>query len=257
MRKRRDKEGKVIPGRYPKYGFRLAGDSYEVDAERIVLVRRVSSMVGEEGYSLRAVAKSLEQEQIPTPGGGKFWDGTLLGSWILDDAYNPHTYNEVVAFVSPEAAASLNSAGSYGLLWWGRRETKLRQISEPAANGERHYRKSYHCGANESHGRESCINNKNAVASPLERHAFEHARWLFSHPEELRAGLHRMIELERAGERGDSEAEKARWLKQLADIDAKSDRYQEQQAEGLTSLDKLREKLSGLPESLPDRPARA
>lgn len=62
----------------------------------------------------------------------------------MDDAYRPHTYEETTAVVSPEAAAGLDRAGTYGILWWGRRETKTRQTSEAAPGGERSYRKTYH-----------------------------------------------------------------------------------------------------------------
>jgi site-specific DNA recombinase len=109
-RRRRAQEGKLIPGRYPKYGFRRdeAGYGYEVDAERMALVHRVFHMIGEQGASLRSVAKTLDREGVPTPGGGKFWDRSVLKSWIMDDAYKPHTYEEVAAVVSPEAAAGLS-----------------------------------------------------------------------------------------------------------------------------------------------------
>src|SRR3712207_3396037 len=94
---RKAREGKVMAGRRVKYGFRLneERDGLLVDEEKMRVVRRIFRMVGAEGYTLNAVYTAFEREGIPTPGGGKRWDRSFLRLAILDDAYRPHTYDEV------------------------------------------------------------------------------------------------------------------------------------------------------------------
>jgi DNA repair exonuclease SbcCD ATPase subunit len=69
-------------------------------------------------------------------------------------------------------------------------------------------------------------------------------------PEQLRADLDTMIEQQiSAGRRGDPEREAATWLENLADVDRKRSAYQDQQAEGLITIDELRAKLTSLEET--------
>lgn len=69
-------------------------------------------------------------------------------------------------------------------------------------------------------------------------------------PEQLRTDLDTMIELQRsAGRRGDPEREAAAWLEKLTEACRKRGAYQDQQAEGLITMDELRSKLVGLEET--------
>jgi hypothetical protein len=99
-------------------------------------------MVGAEGAGIYGVHKTLEKEGVPPPGGGRYWDKRAIKRWIVDDAYKPHTYEEVTELVSPEVAARLDPEGSYGIWWFNRRRTSQTQVSEqnPDGNG-RVYRK--------------------------------------------------------------------------------------------------------------------
>src|SRR5215210_4718691 len=105
-------------------------------------VRRIFRMVGTEGYSMNAVYKTFERERIPTPGGGKRWDRTFFRVAILDDAYRPHTYEEIEALVSPEVAARLDPEQLYGVWWYNRLRVRTRQVSEPSENGRRYRREA-------------------------------------------------------------------------------------------------------------------
>jgi hypothetical protein len=59
-----------------------------------------------------------------------------------------------------------------------------------------------------------------------------------------------MIEQERSAEyRGNPEREANAWLEKLVEVDRKRSAYQDQQAEGLISLEELRAKLAGLEET--------
>jgi hypothetical protein len=64
----------------------------------------------------------------------------------------------------------------------------------------------------------------------------------------LRAGLEELIEEERRAVRGNPDIEAETWTKKLTNIDSKRSAYQDQQAEGLITLDELRTKLAALEE---------
>ena len=141
---RKAREGKVIATYRPTHGFRInaARDGYEVDEEKMAVVRRVFRMVGAEGAGIYSVHKTLEREGVPAPGGGKYWDKRAVKRWILDDAYRPHTHEEISRLVRPEVAARLDPQKSYGVWWFNRRRTSLTQVSEPNPDGGgRVYRK--------------------------------------------------------------------------------------------------------------------
>ena len=140
---RKAREGKVMAGHRVKYGFRLnaARDGLLVDEEKMRIVRRIFRMVGAEGHTLSAVYREFEREGIPTPAGGKRWDQTFFRLAILDDAYRPHTHDEVAERVAPEVAARLDRDGLYGLWTYNRVHTRTRQVSEPTNDGGRRYRR--------------------------------------------------------------------------------------------------------------------
>ena len=65
----------------------------------------------------------------------------------------------------------------------------------------------------------------------------------------VQTGLEEMIEQERAGSRGDPQKEIAYWFAQAADAERKRSGYQDMAAEGLITLDELRNKLAHLEET--------
>jgi chromosome segregation ATPase len=64
----------------------------------------------------------------------------------------------------------------------------------------------------------------------------------------LRVGLEKLIEEERRAMRANPDKEAEAWAKKLAEVDGKRSAYQDQQAEGLLTLDELRTKLAALEE---------
>src|SRR5215203_4720488 len=112
---RKAREGKVVASFRPTFGFRVNAtrDGYEIDEENMAVVRRVFRMVGAEGAGIYSAHKTLEREGVPAPGGGKYWDKRAITRWVADDAYRPHTYEEVAELVSPEVAARLDLKQSY------------------------------------------------------------------------------------------------------------------------------------------------
>ena len=142
---RKAREGKVVAGHTPNYGFRYnaARDGYEVDEEKMQVVRRIFRMVGVEGVSTHGVARTLEREGVPNPGGGRYWYKRLVKRFILDDVYKPHTFQEVAALVAPEVAARLDPDELYGVWWFNRRRTTATQVAVAGPDGREYKRKSH------------------------------------------------------------------------------------------------------------------
>ncbi len=148
-RSRRGKFQKVREGKLlaaaprPRYGFlyNARRDGYEVDEETMRVVRRIFRLFGEEGTSVHGVRDALEREGVCAPNGGKRWSRTTVRNIVLDDCYRPHTVEELEALVAPTVAACLNSDTLYGVSWWGRRRTSVKQVSENGPEGRRYRRK--------------------------------------------------------------------------------------------------------------------
>ena len=60
---RKAREGKVLAGRRTKYGFALNAtrDGFEIDEEKMQVVRRVFHLVGVEGFTLYKVKTTFER----------------------------------------------------------------------------------------------------------------------------------------------------------------------------------------------------
>ena len=328
---RKAREGKVVGTHAARYGFKfnLTKDAYEINEAEMEVVRRIFYMVGTEGESLRAVANKLEREGLPTSKRAKHWNRSFFRTCIRDDVYRPHSFEEVKAVVTPDVAARLDPKMSYGLWWFNRLGHKVRQVSEPSANGRR-YRKThdwyqkpkdewiavpvpnsgiprevieaaraaiesnrrpacagrrfweltggvarcgecgwtmcathststkkgrtyaydyYRCSNRDRYGLEACANSHKPRADKLEPEVWGFVSNLLKTPDLLRAGLERLIEEERSAARGDPNREFEVWAKQLAEVDRKRSAFQDQQAEGLITLDELLSKLAALEET--------
>ncbi|HZY66105.1 MAG TPA: recombinase family protein, partial [Rubrobacteraceae bacterium] len=125
------RSGKVVGGHPVNYGFRMnaARDGYEVDEERMAIVRRIFRMVGVEGVSTHGVTKRFEAEGVPNPAGSKYWSKRIIKAFLLDDLYKPHTFEEIARLVSTEAASKLDPDKEYGVWWFNRRRTSRTPVS--------------------------------------------------------------------------------------------------------------------------------
>jgi site-specific DNA recombinase len=141
---RKAREGKVVAGHSPNYGFRhnVSRDGYEVDEEKMAVVRRIFRMVAVEGKSTHGVARTLERESVPNPGGGRYWYKSRIKTMILDDVYRPRTFQEVAALVAPEVAARLDPEVLYGIWWFNRRRTATTQVAVAGPEGREYKKKS-------------------------------------------------------------------------------------------------------------------
>ena len=136
-RLRRAREGKIIGGHTPDYGFRYnaARDNYMVDEEAMQVVRRIFYMVGVEGRALYAVKKALERDGVNSPSGKVRWSTQVIRARVLDDVYRPHSFEEVTELVSPEVAAKLDPDKRCGIWWYNRRRSTRKQVSEGGPDG--------------------------------------------------------------------------------------------------------------------------
>lgn len=119
------REGKVIAGRLPVFGFDFTADrnQYVVNEAKMTAVRRVFSLVAS-GMTLHGAAKAMKDEGFPTPGSSKHgrWPASSVRNIILDDSYFPHAPEEIRPYVSEEVYASLDPEKLYGVWWYNRRE---------------------------------------------------------------------------------------------------------------------------------------
>ena len=144
-KRRKAKEGKVIAGPTPDYGFRYneSRDGYVVDEEQMFIIRRIFRWIGVEGATLNTVRRTLEKEGIPAPSGRKCWSCPYLRTRIIDDdAYLSHTFEEVSALVSPEVSSSLDPSRSYGVWWYGKRRHTSVQRRVTGPDGTPRYKRS-------------------------------------------------------------------------------------------------------------------
>ena len=107
----------------------------------------------------------------------------------------------------------------------------------------------YRCSIRDKYGAEACANAYRPRADEFEGAVWNLVSGLLKDPDRLRAGLEKLIEEERSAERGDPDKEVGMWAKKLAEVDRKRSAYQDQQAEGLITLDELRAKLADLEET--------
>lgn len=126
------REGKIVAGRLPVYGFRYTEDRnhYEVDETKMVAIRRLFSLIAS-GTSVAGTARILTEEGFPAPGSASRsptagaasrWQRPTVREAVLDDSYKPHSHQEISALVSRDVASRLDPELSYGVWYYNRRE---------------------------------------------------------------------------------------------------------------------------------------
>jgi site-specific DNA recombinase len=113
----------------------------------------------------------------------------------------------------------------------------------------RHYTYDYYCCSQRNrYGTDACANSYRPRACELEGSVWDLVSGLLKDPERLRVGLEKLIEEEGRSVRGNPYKEVEMWAKKLSEVDQMRSAYQDQQAEGLITLDELRTKLADLEE---------
>jgi len=122
---------------------------------------------------------------------------------------------------------------------------------EPHTVGRKDGKKNYYyqCRRRYNNGSLDCTNRKILRAEEVEGKVWALVGGLLEDPERLRAGLEELIAEERRGTRGNPEREELAWTDKIAEVNRKRSRYQEMAAEGLITLDELREKPTSLEET--------
>jgi site-specific DNA recombinase len=149
---RKAKQGKIIAGRRPNYGFRFnrARDGYEVDERTMPVVRRIFQMAGTKGMSVNGIKRALDAEGVPTPSGRKYWHWRAIRAFIMDDVYKPHGLEEIAHLLTPEVAATLNPDQRHGVWWYNRQRVKWSQVSEVGPEGRIYRRRGKYSIKDES-----------------------------------------------------------------------------------------------------------
>jgi hypothetical protein len=104
----------------------------------------------------------------------------------------------------------------------------------------------YTCRTRYRKGAEACANNKYQAATTIEARVWEAVSALLKDPEQLRADLDAMIELQRDSLRGDPDRQTILWADKLAEVERKRARYQEMAVDDLITFEELRFRLSEL-----------
>src|SRR5215211_6488012 len=94
---RKAREGKIICGHTPGYGFRYnePRDGYEVEPHNMAVVRRIFSLIGSGGESLSGTARTLERDGVRSPSGNRVWVKPTIKGIVLDDAYRTLDYGQM------------------------------------------------------------------------------------------------------------------------------------------------------------------
>jgi len=141
---RKAREGRVVVTR-PDFGFRFneARDGLVVFEPEMAVVEKVFRLAAD-GLGQCAIQTRLFREGVPSPTGKPEWDWTMIKRIIYNDAFRPHTFEEIGALVAPEVAAALDPDKEYGVQWYNRQRVTERTVSEPdsASPSGRRYRKT-------------------------------------------------------------------------------------------------------------------
>jgi site-specific DNA recombinase len=116
----------------------------------------------------------------------------------------------------------------------------------------KHVNHYYRCSRAQVHyayKSKSCLNKKHHRADRLEPLVWNYVSGVMKNPEELRADLDRMIELERRGTRGDPSKDAKLWAEKLVEVDRKRAKYQEAFAADAMTLPELKAYLAQLDET--------
>ena len=141
-KERKAREGRIMRGPKPPYGFRYNAtfDALIVHEPEMVVVEKIFRMAAS-GLGPGAIQTRLHDEGVPSPTGKRLWQRQVLRRMVENDIYLQHTFAEVRGLVRSEVAAKLDPELGYGLWWYGRHEVAVHAVSEPDDNGGKRYAK--------------------------------------------------------------------------------------------------------------------
>ena len=146
---RKAREGKIICGHTPGYGFRYneARDGYEVEPRDMAVVRRIFEMIGGNEESIYGAARVLERAGIPSPKGNRAWAKPTIKSILLDDAYRTLDYGQMQYLVAEghltaDVLARLDRGKRYGIWWFNRAHKTQKCVAVDTPNGREYKTRS-------------------------------------------------------------------------------------------------------------------
>ena len=107
----------------------------------------------------------------------------------------------------------------------------------------------YRCHLRKSEGTDACGQAKSYRVDEIEARVWTVVSGMFGDPDQLRADLERMMELEHEGMRGDPQREAKAWLDKLTEVDQERRGYQRLAAKGRMTNEELDEALAELEET--------
>ncbi len=119
------KEGKVP--NVANYGFDNVDGRYVVNDDMKVIHFLFHAVANH--ASLYSVAKRLNEQGIKSPRGGYIY-GASLRKYITNDAYKPHTFDELSSIVSPGVLFKLDPEKNYGVVWYNTKHIEYEKTSD-------------------------------------------------------------------------------------------------------------------------------
>lgn len=133
------RQGRVIGSKAPLFGFRFVKDErrkvvgYAVDEARMEVVRKIIETVATVG-SINGTKRVLERENVPTPGGGPVWREVTIRRTVMNDAYYPHSPEELRPLLAAAGStARVDEGREYGVLWYP--QTKVERLEPDPSRG--------------------------------------------------------------------------------------------------------------------------
>jgi site-specific DNA recombinase len=204
------------------------------------VVRKQVARAGTNGKTYRKLAKLSHRPPedwiaVPVPDAGVSRELVEAARRVIENN------------AKPSAAGARFWELSGGILHCGVCSLRMRIRAAWSGKGgkPRYY---YTCGKANA-DKSACHHRKNHRAADLETTVWQFVSGLLKDPEQLRADLERMVELEREGMHGDPDRESKVWLDKISEVNRKRSGFQDMAADGLITFDELRAKLAALEET--------
>jgi len=146
---RKAREGKIICGHTPGYGFRYneTRDGYEVEPHNMAVVRRIFSLIGSGGESLSGTARTLERDGVRSPSGNRVWVKPTIKGIVLDDAYRTLSYEQMQdlaaeGHLTADVLSRLDREKRYGIWWFNRSHKTQKRVAVDTPSGREYKTRS-------------------------------------------------------------------------------------------------------------------
>jgi len=141
---RKAREGNIVNAKRTRYGFKAntKGTGYEVDEEKMWVVRRIFRMIGVEKVGIHGVITAFKREGIPTPTGKNVWERAIVKRLVWEDSYKPHSFEELNQILNPEILPTLDRDKRYGVYHYNRERVLTYQVAEETPRGRVYKKKT-------------------------------------------------------------------------------------------------------------------